>query len=61
MRDRRMSLTEDEVEARNSLLALMKEHKLDSYKFDGRIVSVVHGDDKVKVKNVEVAGNEDPD
>lgn len=61
IRDKRMVLTEDEVEARTRLIAKMKDHKLDFYKFDGQIVTVLHGEDKVKVKKSEVEGNTDPD
>ena len=52
IRDKRMALTEKECEAQAELLAAMKAHKLDSYRYDERIVSVVKKD-KARVKSVE--------
>lgn len=61
LRDKRMNLTEDEVEAKTKLLEVMKDHKLEQYKVNGYTVIVTHGDDKVKVKKTEVGGDADPD
>ena len=49
IRDKRMSLTEKEVDARAVLLAAMEKHKLDAYRFDDRVVIVLPAK-KVKVK-----------
>ena len=51
-RDKRMKLTEKEVECHDSLLELMHKHKLTSYEFDGYLISV-NPVEKVKVKKVK--------
>lgn len=57
VRDRRMALTEQEVEARELLANLMLEHKLTIYKTQhGQIVTVEQGEIKVKVKSAAVDG-----
>lgn len=53
VRDQRMALTEQEVEARTNLLNLMKEHKLEMYSYDGHVVKIETGKDKVKVQSVD--------
>ncbi len=49
VRDKRMNLTEDEVDLRGKLLELLKKNNLTEYKYDGYLVTVEH-DEKVKVK-----------
>ena len=48
-RDARMAAREKEITASDNLLALMKEHKLTSYEYDGKIVSIAEHE-KIKVK-----------
>ena len=50
IRDSRMALTKTEVAKRDTVLRLMKEHDLTSYEYDGKVVSIVNGEPKVKVK-----------
>jgi hypothetical protein len=50
VRDKRMALTEKEVEAREVLLALMDKHGLTNYRYDDQIISVLPAR-KVKVKH----------
>jgi hypothetical protein len=56
-RDERMKLTEKEVEARDSLLAVMQKHKLDLYRDDDAspplLVTIIAGDAKVKVSRID--------
>ena len=56
-RDKRMKLTEDEVEARGALISVMKKHNLEIYKDDDAspplVVTLIPGEDKVKVSRVE--------
>ena len=54
VRDERMELTDQEVKLQVKLLGLMREHGLTQYKYDGRIVEVIDGDAKVKVKKEKV-------
>jgi hypothetical protein len=49
-RNRRMRLTEKEVEQREILQAMMKKHELKNYEYDDHIV-VLDVTEKVKVKN----------
>lgn len=50
IRDRRMEMTNEEVEAKAKVLNLMKKHDLSTYAY-GRInVRLVVGEDTVKVK-----------
>lgn len=51
IRDKRMELTAEEIEASAELLDEMVKHDLTEYKYDGKIVKVVAGDKKVKVKS----------
>lgn len=53
-RDARQAVLLDEVEAQKELLALMKEHEETEYSFEGFIASIVHEDEKVKVKRQKV-------
>jgi hypothetical protein len=55
-RDARMSMLATEVERHDALLALMREHKLDSYEFDGQIINIVH-QDRVRVKRKKESSN----
>ena len=50
IRDQRQSLTADEVEAKDDLLGLMKEHELTTYTYDSKVVEVIHLDETVKVR-----------
>jgi len=52
VRDERMELTKEEVTKRDTVQRLMIEHGLTSYRFDSKVVSIVPGVDKVKVKAV---------
>lgn len=63
VRDERMELTKREVKAQAALLAAMKHHKLTKYRCDGEEldVEIVAKDEKVKVKRVEGAGDDDLD
>lgn len=58
IRDRRMEATEKETSAHASLLALMKRHKLASYRFDGMLVTLDTAE-RVRVKAVEANGEAD--
>ena len=53
IRDKRMALTEKEIEAKSKLLDLMKKHKCKLYRYDERIVELVPGEDGVKVKKAK--------
>lgn len=54
VRDRRMELTESEVNLRAKLLKLMRERDLTVYRTDdGRVVEVVEGEAVVKVRKGE--------
>jgi len=48
-RDKRMKLLTDEVEARETLLRIMKDKRRKRYDYDGLEVQVVEGKEKVKV------------
>lgn len=52
-RDSRMAELAKEVEAKGRLKTVMDKHKLKSYKFDGLIVSVVPGEESIKVKRIK--------
>lgn len=52
-RDSRMAELAKEVEAKGRLKTIMDKHKLKSYKFDGLIVSVVPGEETIKVKKIK--------
>jgi len=49
VRDERMELTKTEVTRRDTLLRLMQENGLETYRYDGRVVKVVKSEIKVKV------------
>lgn len=49
LRDKRMRLQEDEGNKRDLLQVKMKEHKLTSYEYDGKVIEIV-ADEKVKVR-----------
>src|SRR5579863_9372111 len=61
IRDARMALTEQEVDAKAVLMKAMHENNLTRYKFDGYLVEIKPGEEKVKVKSVddENAGDTD--
>lgn len=48
-RDSRMSALEREIDARNILMAAMREHGLKSYDYDGKLIEII-ADEKIKVK-----------
>ncbi len=52
IRDRRLALSEKETEAQATLLAAMKAHRLQSYRYDENLV-VVDSKEKVRVKNAK--------
>lgn len=49
LRDKRMRLAEDETNKRDLLHVKMKEHKLTSYEYDGKVIEIV-ADEKIKVR-----------
>lgn len=52
VRDRRMGLTKQEVEARGRLATVMHNHNLTRYTYDGKVVICEPGKDKLKVRTV---------
>ena len=50
VRDERMTLTKDEVARKGALLRLMKKHKKLSYAYDGVVITIVPGEETVKVR-----------
>lgn len=52
-RNARMLCLEDELKSKSKLLELMQVHGLTQYKFDGKIVKRVPGEDNVKVRTVK--------
>jgi hypothetical protein len=52
IRDKRMALTEKEVDARAVLIHEMQKEKLQVYKFNDQIVTLLPGKEKVRVKTV---------
>lgn len=55
-RDARMEAGEEEVKLKEKLIAAMKEHKLETYSFDGYMVELTHVDeDQIKVKKARAA------
>lgn len=60
-RDARMSMTKVEVETQAKLLAVMKEHKLTTYRCDSEDleVEVVPESEKAKVRRVAPPGEEE--
>lgn len=59
-RDSRMELLQTEVRLKGELLELMKKHKRDTYECEGVEISIVHGEDTIKVK-VHRAGDDQED
>lgn len=53
LRDDRMAAQKPELEARSALLAAMVEAKMETFEWDGYVVEVVHGKDKVRVRATE--------
>jgi hypothetical protein len=62
IRDERMELTESEITAKATLLAVMKKHNLKAYKdkVAGYVVLVEAGEDNVKVKKLQPDGSVKP-
>lgn len=63
VRDKRMALTKDEVEANTALLSVMKAHKKQQYTYrDGEetlVVSIKKGEEKAKVKRLGAKDDDD--
>lgn len=57
-RDERSNLSIEEKEAHDNLLGKMKEHNLDRYEFDGRVVTRI-GVEKCAVKKKKSDNRED--
>lgn len=49
-RDARVAASAPEVDAKQKLLELMKQHKIEHYKFDGVECDLIHEKENVKVK-----------
>jgi hypothetical protein len=64
-RDKRMALTEKEVEAKDALLTVMTKHKLQVYKDESAspplVVTVLQGEAKVKVSVADEADDSTDD
>lgn len=60
LRDKRMALTQKEIDARAVLIAAMDEHKLTSYRYDDNVVTV-EPSEKVHVKKAKQETAESPD
>ena len=62
LRDQRMELGREEVDKRDKMLEVMKEHKLENFDSDGLHIEIVHEAEKVKVtrSKAEGAAAEDP-
>ena len=52
-RDKRMAITPEEVQSKKTLLELMLKHKLDTYEFDDKVVTVERKPETVRVKSAE--------
>ena len=51
IRDKRMALTDKEVDAKTKVMTLMKEHKLEAYRDDDLLVTFENKENiKVKIK-----------
>jgi hypothetical protein len=53
VRDQRMELTADEVKLKGKLLGLMKENKLEKYKYQDVEIRVVHEEETIKVRIIK--------
>lgn len=58
-RDRRMKLLAEEVELKGELLKLMKRHKKEEYVYDGITISIVPGEETVKVRIAKAKDEEE--
>ena len=56
IRDRRQELTREETAANEALLALMKEHGLTSYRYDGSEVTLAKEKEKARVRRIKAEG-----
>jgi hypothetical protein len=55
-RDQRIEAGEQEVKLKQKLISVMKDHSLETYKFDGFMVILTHVDeDEIKVKKLRAA------
>jgi hypothetical protein len=61
IRDRRMELTEQEVDAKAVLLNAMHENNLTIYRFDDYVVTMKPGKENVKVKTADAPDEEEPE
>ncbi len=63
VRDRRMAFTKEEIKNKAALLKLMKDHKIDRYEYDDKVVEIVPPKPEgIKVhKNKSYEGQEDVD
>lgn len=52
-RDDRMILSEKEVETRTKLVGLMQSRNLNSYRYDGKLITIDPGQTKVKIKAIK--------
>jgi len=57
VRDKRMKLTEQEVEARAVLIQKMRDNNITEYVYDDHKVLLVPGKDKVKVRTIDGDGD----
>ncbi len=64
IRDKRMAMTEKEVDAKAVLIDKMKQHGLTVYVYDDHRVEILPGKEKIKVRTVDgddAGGDEDDD
>jgi hypothetical protein len=63
VRDRRMALTEEEADLKQTALALMRQYDKTVYRHEGIEIRIVAGEDdvKVKIRKAPHEENDDPD
>ena len=61
IRDKRMDLTEKEIDSRAVLIAAMHEAGVTTYVYDDYKITLAPGKEKVKVRTVDVEAEEDED
>ena len=59
LRDHRMQLGKDEADARKVLMAAMLKHKIKTYTYDDYEVFIEQGAEKVRVKSLKIATDEE--
>jgi hypothetical protein len=57
-RDERMEILQTEIKLKGELLELMKQHKRDTYECEGVEISIVHGEDTIKVRVHKASDND---